>query len=621
MPVAAGSWQLDWQDGQPVSRRFGDIYFSRASGLEETRHVFLRQNRLAERFAELPRAGRFTIGETGFGTGLNFLCAWQLFEQTAPPAAILHFVSTELYPLSADELAAALGLWPDIAGYAKQLFAQWGPAPAGWHRLHFSGGRVLLTLLVGDARETLKRFEGAVDAWFLDGFAPAKNPELWEPDLLQAIADHSRPGATCATYTSAGHVRRGLALTGFRVEKVAGFGGKREMLRGEFTGVWRSAVGADAREAVVIGGGLAGTAASFSLARRGWQVTLLEQQEVLAGAASGNPQGVLYARLSPRQTPLSRLVLAGYQYTLRLLRELLPCDGAGWHDCPVLQLAHDHAEAARQTALLALGLPTGLLRAVDAGEASALAGIELTQGGLCFPGGGWVHPPALCRAFAAWPPIATRYRVRGVSLRRDDGIWAVAAEDRLQLHAPVVVLALGAEAPTFSQMSGLPLRVNRGQLSFLEATAASTRLTAVLCAESYAAPARAGTHTVGATFSRESSTTITPADHAENLSMLRRLSPTLFDALGGTTLDPNRTSGRAALRCVSPDYLPLIGRIEAGLYVSTAHGSRGLITAPLAGEVLASALEDEPAPLPADLMEAVAPRRFEARLSPAGALS
>jgi tRNA 5-methylaminomethyl-2-thiouridine biosynthesis bifunctional protein len=195
------------------------------------------------------------------------------------------------------------------------------------------------------------------------------------------------------------------------------------------------------------------------------------------------------------------------------------------------------------------------------------------------------------------------------------------ADDGVPIRAAVVVLAVGAEAPTFSQTSGLPLRVNRGQLSFLEATPASTRLTAVLCAESYAAPARAGTHSVGATFARESSTAITTADHAENLSMLRRLSPTLFDALGGSTLDPNRTSGRAALRCVSPDYLPLIGCIEPGLYVSTAHGSRGLITAPLAGEVLAAVLEEEAAPLPAELIEAIAPRRFQARPSPARALS
>ncbi len=609
MSVDPSDAQLDWQDGQPVSRRFGDVYFSRTSGIQETRHVFLRQNRLAERFAALPPEGRFTIGETGFGTGLSFVCAWQLFEQTALASARLRFVSTERYPLSTDDLAASLALWPELAGYARELITQYGPMPTGWHRLSFAGGRVLLTLLVGDARQMLDALQGRADAWFLDGFAPAKNPELWQPNLLRLVAARSRPGATVATYTSAGHVRRGLGDAGFRVEKVAGFGAKREMLRGELPGEWRPVSAPQGREVVVIGGGLAGTASAFSLAQRGWRVTLVEQHDALASAASGNPQGVLYARLSPNRTLLSRLVLAGYQYTLRLLREVLPCDGEAWSDCPVLQLAHDEVEVRRQIGLLALDLPATLLHAVDADEASALAGIRLTQGGLCFPCGGWVYPPALCRALTGVPGIEVRTGQRAF-LRREEGAWQVLAEGEMLARAPAVVLAIGAESPSCEQTNGLPLRVNRGQLTFVPATPASARLSAVLCGESYVAPARSGVHTAGATFARDFSTDVTAADHIENVAMLARLAPALFPALGGAAFDPKQLAGRAALRCTTPDYLPLIGPIADGLYVSTAHGSRGLITAPLAAEVLAAHLEDEPAALPVDLIKAASPKRF-----------
>jgi tRNA 5-methylaminomethyl-2-thiouridine biosynthesis bifunctional protein len=611
---------LDWQDGQPVSRVFGDIYFSRASGIEETRYVFLANNRLRERFAALPADGAFVIGETGFGTGLNFLCAWQLFEELAPAGARLHFVSTELYPLALEEAQVALALWPELEPFTRALLAQYGPLPPGWHRLVFDGGRVNLTLLIGDARETLAQLDGQVDAWFLDGFSPAKNPHMWHPAVFRAIADYSRPGATLATYTCAGAVRRGLDQVGFRLEKVKGFGPKREMLRGEYAGTagLRAPARGDGRDAVVIGGGLAGTAAARSLARRGWQVTLIERGEALATAASGNPQGVLYARLSPRQTALSQVVLAGYQFTLRTLRELLSCDGDAWSEAPILQLAYDEQEAKRHSRLLELALPPALVRGLPSREASAVAGVELPWGGLMFPDGGWVHPPALCRAQAAHPNIVVRANRGVVRLEYDatSARWRVHDGHGALADAGTVIVAAAAHSVAFEQLSHLPLQVNRGQITLLPATPESLHLKAVLCGESYVAPARGGLHTAGATFAREAETEVKAADNAENLAMLAKLAPSVHRALDAGRLDASKLSGRAGQRCVSPDYLPLVGpadQAQSGLFLTTAHGSRGLITAPLAGEVLGAYLDAEPAPLPRALMRALEPGRFALR--------
>lgn len=210
---------LIWRDGGvPVSTRFDDPYFSLENGLEETRHVFLGGNGLPERMT----AG-FHVAELGFGTGLNMLATAQAWESHAS-GGILHFTSFEAFPMNGDDMARALAAFPQLAVLAGQLIRQWGQREA-------MIGRVHLTLITGDARQTVPGWTGHADAWFLDGFAPAKNPELWEPGLLKAVADHTLPGGTAATYSAAGHVRRALSEAGFTVERVPGYGRKRHMTR------------------------------------------------------------------------------------------------------------------------------------------------------------------------------------------------------------------------------------------------------------------------------------------------------------------------------------------------------------------------------------------------------
>ncbi|TBW01757.1 bifunctional tRNA (5-methylaminomethyl-2-thiouridine)(34)-methyltransferase MnmD/FAD-dependent 5-carboxymethylaminomethyl-2-thiouridine(34) oxidoreductase MnmC [Azotobacter chroococcum] len=640
--------QLDWDEhGQPLSRGFGDVYFSRASGLEETRYVFLAHNALPLRFAALPAGGRLSVGETGFGTGLNFLCAWQLFERTAPADTRLHFVSVERFPLTRADLQKALALWPELAPWADALLAQYVAVHPGFQRFVFAEGRVVLTLLVGDVLERLPELDARIDAWFLDGFAPAKNPEMWTPALFAELARLSAPGASLATFTSAGFVRRGLNAAGFAMQRVKGFGQKREMLAGRFEGTPQAAAKpwfarpprpAGPREALVIGAGLAGCAAAASLARRGWQVTLLERRNGVAEETSGNPQGVLYLKLSAHGTALSRLILAGFGFTRRLLQRLEP--GRDWSPCGVLQLASDAREAARQ-AELAAAFPADLLHGLDRAEAEERAGVALDSGGLFYPEAGWVHPPALCAHLAAHPNIRLLPHREVLDLHREDGQWCARAGETLLARAPVAVLCGGAEIARFPEAAGLPLKRIRGQISRLPATAASRDLQTVLCAEGYVAPPRDGEHTLGASFRFDSTELeLTAEEHAENLQLLREISTDLAERLQADRLDPAALDGRAGFRCTSPDYLPIAGPLadaaafaEAyavlgkdarqvpqhpcpwldGLYVSSGHGSRGLLSAPLAGELLAAWLDDEPLPVPRAVAEACHPNRFGLR--------
>ncbi|MDB6050332.1 MAG: MnmC protein [Pseudomonas sp.] len=644
---------IEWDEqGNPHSHAFSDVYFATQSGLDETRHVFLKQNDLEQRFTALTAGSRLVIGETGFGTGLNFLCAWQLFAHCAKADARLHFVSVEKFPLTFSDLQRALNLWPELAAFAEPLLAQYVAVHEGFQRFVFDGGRVTLTLLIGDVLDMLPQLDGQIDAWFLDGFAPAKNPEMWTPELFAELARLAAPDSTISTFTSTGWVRRALNAAGFKMKRTPGIGHKWEVLRGVFVGwpegavkplpakPWfaRPAPLTGQRKALVIGAGLAGCATAASLAARGWQVSLLERRSGLAQEASGNPQGVLYLKLSAHGTALSQLILSGFGHTRRLLENLQR--GLEWDACGVLQLGFNDKEAERQVQL-AQAFSADLLQLVDLPHAQTLAGINLASGGLFFPEGGWVHPPALCRFQASHLNIQLLTHCDVVELRRDGNQWQAWDGERMLDQAPVVVLAGAAEVKRFPASAELPLKRIRGQITRLAETPESAALSTVVCAEGYVAPARSGEHTLGASFNFKSDDlTPTVADHLDNLQLLQEISTDLVKRLGADRMPPEELLGFAGFRCTSPDYLPIVGPladrsafVEAyavlgkdarqvpdiqcpwleGLYINSGHGSRGLITAPLSGELLAAWLDNEPLPLPRSVAEACHPNRFALR--------
>jgi tRNA 5-methylaminomethyl-2-thiouridine biosynthesis bifunctional protein len=670
---------IEWRDGEPYSTVYQDVYFSRDSGPDETRHVFLQHNQLRERWLAMhaepqkntesampDQARHFTIAETGFGTGLNLLCAWQLWEETAPPHARLHFISTEKHPLSFDDMQQAWASWPEFSRYSAELLAQYQWLAPGMHRLSLANGRVILTLLIGDVADTLPTLHAAVDAWFLDGFAPSRNPEMWQPPLFAQMARLSHADTTFATFTSAGIVKRGLQEVGFVVRKVPGHGRKREMLTGHFggksleqtpeksagepplklddattastaaTSPQRHATapgrptGSAPGKAMVIGGGIAGCATSHALAQRGWQVTLIERHPQIAEAASGNPLGVLYPRLAGQDIILSRLAQHGFLHSLRLLQQLQL--GAEDHArCGLLQLAYDARERERCLAIAARDLPPELVHWLSSKEASALAGQALDHDALYFPAGGWVHPPAYCRALLNHANIRQRLSTQALRIQRQDGEWQVIGADGMLEHAPVLILAAATDTVRFGPTAHLPLQNVRGQITLLPATATDLPLNSIVCSDGYISPAVQGRHCLGATFDADDAdTSVKATDHASNLAMLARTLPAMHASL--PSLDLDTLEGRTAFRAATPDYLPMAGPILdaaalqaypprhtanpaglpwlPGLYVNTGHGSKGLINAPLCAEMLASAIAGEPSPVDSKLLAALDPNRF-----------
>lgn len=236
-PTAVQTWQhakLDWHEKQPFSAEYQDIYFSTDNGLQETEYVFLEGNDLATRWQHSVTQD-FTIAETGFGTGLNFLCAARLWLKNTTGQVVLHFISVEKHPLFLQDMTSALHLWPELGELTTPLLAQYVMLINN-KTISLYDNRVRLTLLVGDATEQFSQITSKADAWFLDGFSPAKNPSMWQQPLFEQMARLSHQHTSFATFTSAGMVRRGLIATGFKVNKRAGFGKKREMIYGTLSG-------------------------------------------------------------------------------------------------------------------------------------------------------------------------------------------------------------------------------------------------------------------------------------------------------------------------------------------------------------------------------------------------
>jgi tRNA 5-methylaminomethyl-2-thiouridine biosynthesis bifunctional protein len=655
-PVAAAA--LEWRGGDPHSLCFDDLYYARENGLAESCHVFLQGNDLPARWAEHPHPC-FRIAETGFGTGLNFLLTWHLWQQS-PQRPDLHYLSAEKFPLQREDLARALAPWRELAPLATALLERYPGLVPGQHRLLLAGGRITLDLWWEDAAHTLGDLacRGAVvDAWYLDGFAPARNEAMWRGEMFRSMAAASRPGARLATFTAAGQVRRGLAGAGFEVVKVPGYGRKRECLRGRWPGPAPAPAAAAAAAvdtpwdlpaaratapaaALVLGGGLAGCCAAAALARRGIGVTLLER-ETVAGAGSGNDQGVLYTRLSRRHSPLTDFALQSFRFAAQLYRELLQAgvlvEGRDGALCGSFHRCRDRSEmAALATALAAV---PELAQVVDRVRAGELLGVSQETAGYWFPRSGWLHPPAVCRALLCDANIAVMERCGEVTLEPGGSGWRAVAGGRTLAEAPCAVVATGNRATSSSGLDWLPLRAIRGQTTRLPATASTRALRAVLCHDGYVPPARQGSHWIGATFDLQDWESAPRAeDNRRNLAALAAAVPPWREALAA--LDPARLAGRVGFRCASPDYLPLVGpvpereeflrsyaplrrnarqRIERrgpyipGLFLSTAHGARGLTSAPLAGELLASQICNEPLPLDRGLCRALSPARFLVR--------
>ena len=556
---------IEWlPDGTPFSPRFSDRYHSEGGGLAQAREVFLGGCGLPAAWADQPQ---WRILETGFGLGLNFLVTWAAWRADPQRPRLLHFVSIEAWPASADDLLRSLPTNPELQPLATQLHAQWWGLTPGFHRLVFENGQVVLTLCVGDAQAMLREMAFEADSVYLDGFSPQRNPDIWSLHTLKAVARHCRRGTRVATWTIARAVRDGLAQCGFAVQKTPGVPPKRDNLQGEFNPAWEprkaQAIPAPTPSyCIVIGAGLAGAAVAASLARRGWQVTVLDAADAPACGASGLPGGLLAPLVSKDDNLASRLSRCGVRSTLQQAQALLQID-QDWQ-------------------------PSG----VQEWQANAEP--------LWHAHAGWVRPARLVQAWLDHPHITWQGGAQVDRLQTTPDRWQVLdAQGRVLAQAPLVVVAAALASPAITGID-LPLQAIRGQVSMGLRGAEAMPPYPVNGHGSFLPdlPTPQGRAWVmGASYDRDNACAdISAADHLANWERLQVLLPEVATALR-SQFEDGKIQAWAGIRCAAPDRLPMVGPIAPGLWASTAMGSRGLSFAHLCAELLAAQLHGEPWPV------------------------
>ena len=669
------------ESGTPVADHFDDVYFSNDSGIDETQHVFVAGNDLAERWQQW-RNPTFVIAETGFGTGLNFLVAMRTFNEFKAanpehPLKRLYFITTEKFPLPQQDMQRALEAFPALKDEAQALASLYPMGLEGCHRLHFDNHSTTLDLWIGDVHELLPQWhspiKGLIDAWFLDGFAPSKNPDMWTDALFSQMARLSKTGTTFGTFTAAGVVKRGLAGVGFTIKKRDGFGRKRDMLTGVFDRdnenvqhKLRLPVGPYYRftndsldktsKVAVVGSGLAAATACLALVKRGISTTLYFDGDTLASGASGNPQGGFYPQLHSEASIASRIqahsflyAKQAYDHTIEHAKACGLADVA--HDfCGVIQLSFNDKVAERQNKLAAADVwPEALIKPVNSKEVSDIANLALPYSGLYIGLGGWLSPPQLVTAMIeealqsgklTLKPnhtyVVSHEAVETTKQRVQIRFNLDSAENEEVITADHLILALGAGAVNASDFDSLSLRPVRGQVEAIPTQMPIEQLNTVLCHKGYMTPVFEGRHALGSTYVKNDLSTDVRGDETEmNLA-------THEQALANTDIVQalqHDGKARAATRLGSPDHQPVVGALHnfdllkehytmlgvgkpltsapvlpsSVVSTLTCLGSRGLTTAPLMAEVLVSSLCKEPLPLSNDLLNAVNTSRFMTR--------
>lgn len=647
-------------NGAPYSKQFDDIYFDTESGCQQSESVFIQGNDIASRLLSGPES--FTIAETGFGTGLNFLLTLRVFRQVQQEFAHspgkklpkLTFISVEKYPLSKAQLIQSLAIWPELVDFTEALAEQYPEQfNANEYLLSFFDGKVTLKLYIGDAALALENIRGPksglVDAWYLDGFSPAKNPEMWSRELFAQIARLSKDQASLSTFTVAGFVKRQLNSVGFRLEKKPSQGKKKEILTGVYQQNKLIGKGYQLRPQIakpqhvsIIGGGIASACAAYALTQKGVKVTLYCQDQEIAQGASSNAIGALYPLLHQQSDDISSFYQQAFWHAKNLYQSLLD---QGYHFahnwCGLLEVSYKETLEKRQQKFEQFNAwPKELIHGVDQEQASALAGIKLDNGGLFMPNAGWIAPQELVTQVFKAALDSKRLRIKtGVTVQRLEQT----AKNKWNIHtskgefsASVLVVCGGAEAIKLNILDQLPLSSVRGQVTSMTTNNRISPLSTVLCHKGYLTPEHQGIHCIGATFDKDSfNIQSRDEDDQYNLAMLNKCLPEL-----DVWQESDFCAAKARLRCATPDHLPLVGAmpdIEAhkaiyphlakdknwryfepapvvdNLYMLTGLGARGLCSAPLVADILAADICGTPYPVDSKVLFNLSPNRFVIR--------
>jgi tRNA 5-methylaminomethyl-2-thiouridine biosynthesis bifunctional protein len=633
--------------GAPISERYRDIYRSRAGAWSEAQQVFITGCELGERWStEASGVQRFCILELGFGLGVNFLATCALYCSSGTRPHRLNYVAIEAHPVHRDDLIKAhqvLGLdGGEVASLARELQEAWPVRTPGLHRLSLDGGRIGLVLAYGDVVHLLPRLNVAADAIFLDGFSPSRNPAMWQPDVMSQLARLSRPAARLASYSVARSVCDGLTAAGFEVRIEKGYGTKRQRLVATYAPRWRSYPPPPPcprwpdQRAIVIGAGLAGSAIAHRLYEQAWAVTLVDAHSQAGSGGSAQPWCADHVHVSPDDNLLARATRAALFIATSARQRLAGQEDGSAAAKPSflnasgrLMLADDSESELHQQALLArLGMPNEFVSFLDSEEASQLAGVRLSRGGLWFAQAGAIAPKHLIARRLA--PLteqgSLRLGCRISAIHHDGDLWHVADQEGQRVaQAPVLVLAAAPASLRLAGMSSVDIRQVRGQTTWVRYPPLDG-LRVSLGGAAYVVP-DSGRALVGASYDQGDLSEPSVDSDISNLRRLARLFQ-VADLSAGCQWH----SAAVGFRYATVDRMPLIGAVpdeeniknhaatfsrnarlplprRPALFMASALGSRGALWSELAAEVILAQLLGDPAPIESDLLAAIDPAR------------
>lgn len=597
------------QAGIARSLNYDDLYHSAAGAREQAEYVFLKGNGLPERWQAKPV---FTICETGFGLGNNFLTTWLRWREDPRRCHTLHYVSFEAHPFSRDDLQRMLAHGPaEFKPLVSQLLTQWPELLPGIHRLSFEHEKLSLTLVFGDINQKAKLLNAKVNAFFLDGFAPRVNPDMWSRRLFGQLVRLSVKGATAASWCSAGQVRRDLQDAGFVVQKAPGFAGKREMIQAQLRPHLGRDVSLPVRSVTVLGAGIAGASTAAALARRGIAVHVLDP--VLAHGQGASHKGHHALAMTPIMTsddaPRARISRAGVLLAKHYWCQLAP--NALHQNGTVVVATNAEEELAMQKAVTNMAFPTSWVQYRSAQQLSEQWQVPVLHGGLYYPQAMVAEPESLIAALLDHPLIQTRaVQVRALSPENQG--WRLQFDDSSQQtedieFASCVVVCTSSAAPQLVQQAMpdlqaprfLALQTMAGQVSFYDETRFQSSPTEVLAGDGYLLPSIEGLRVGGSTY--EAATVplaVTPTAHKEIQRTLDRWRVLTHDHAF------NAVGGWVGQRAMTSDHLPVFADLQNGLWVNCAYGSTGFSWAALFAEELAARLANEPCLLERDLSQA-----------------
>lgn len=577
-------WQCIDEIEVPFSTQFEDVYFSKDNGLLETRHVFLNGNDLSERLSQLSDYQYFCIGETGFGTGLNILALWQLWRQVrSDNQSHLHVISVEKFPLTKQDLIRSLKAWQELSDLSELLIEQYPSPIAGCHRLHFPQERFSLDLWLGDAQDIFPIIPKThVDAWFLDGFAPSCNPELWEEHVLNHIIRLSGAGTTFASFSVAGVLKRGLKAHGVEITRPRGFKHKKEMLKGVLPHHKNIPNAFLSQKIAIIGAGIAGLNTAWAFAQRGHEVHIFEKTQPLDGG-SGNPLALLNPKLCPIEQSHEHLMTLSWQYAIAYYKQFKAFTS--------VEVEQVDTKKSDQFTTLINQYPVSELEACDINHYPRLL---LKHGGV-------IRPHQLKDEIFDHPNIQLHQLELDMILEN-----LTIAECQFD-H--IIVCAAKDSEKLFNFYP--KLKPIRGQVSWCQNLKPLPRNKA-FSYSGYCTQLDDNQLILGASFHPNREDTLTKQeDHLHNLELLEKVYPKYAAHLP----DINTWQGRASIRAQTLDYFPLVGKIDH-LYTMAGLGSKGFLFSPLCSEILAAQILNEAYPAPISLIEKLDPKRFIKKVKP-----